>query len=74
MRDLMTAAEVAASLHVEVKPRTVEDARRAGALASVRIGRRHFHTQEQVDAWVESQTTSSQLLTTRSRRSLGRAS
>jgi hypothetical protein len=74
MTALQTAAEVAASIHADVSPRTVDDARRAGALASVKVGRRHYFTQDQVDAWLEAQSTTAQLLTSRSRRSIGRAS
>lgn len=74
MTAFLTAEEVAAQIHPTVPTSTVEHARRTGALASVRIGRRHFHTQEQVDAWLASRSTTAKLLTDKSAQSLGRAS
>jgi len=73
MTPYMDAAEVAASIHPTVPVSTVHHARRTGALASTKVGRRHLHTQEQVDAWLASQSTTAELLTARSRRSLGRS-
>lgn len=72
MRTLLTAEQVAADLNASISPESVRAARRAGRLASVRVGREHFHTPEQVDAWLEQATTSTSLLTDRSRASISR--
>jgi hypothetical protein len=70
----LTAEQVAASINPAVSPETVHDARRAGRLGTVKIGRQYFYTPEQVDAWLRAATTTTQLLTGRSRDSIARAS